>query len=72
MEPERWEALVRRLEKRARQDPQGYRRRVALLAALGFGYLGAVLAALVLGTAALLAAGLTGARPSTSSRSTGC
>jgi hypothetical protein len=39
LDTERCETLVRRLEKRARQDPQGYRRRVALLTALGFGYL---------------------------------
>jgi hypothetical protein len=36
MDPERWEALVRRLEKVARRSPKSYRRRVALLAGLGF------------------------------------
>jgi Zn-dependent protease with chaperone function len=51
MDADRWEALVRRLETVARKDPKGYRRRVALLAALGFGCLGAVFVALVAGTA---------------------
>lgn len=60
MDAERWEVLVRRLEKRARKEPEGYRRRVALLAGLGFGYLGLVLAVLVLGMLWLVLAGLHG------------
>ena len=60
MDPERREALVRRLEKVARKSPKGYRRRVALLAGLGFAYLGAVLALLVLATAFFVLNGLHG------------
>jgi len=60
MDPERWEALVRRLEKVARRSPKSYRRRVALLAGLGFAYLGAVLALLVLATAFFVLNGLRG------------
>ena len=45
------DALITRLEAEARRDPEGYRRRVVLLAAAGYAYLGAVL----LGTLALVA-----------------
>ena len=46
MDDQRWEALARRLEQRARKDPTGYRRKVAGVAALGYGYI--ALALLVL------------------------
>jgi Zn-dependent protease with chaperone function len=60
MDHERWEALVRRLEKVARTNPKGYRRRVALLAGLGFAYLGAILTLLVLATVFFVLQGLRG------------
>jgi Zn-dependent protease with chaperone function len=41
-----YEAMVRRLEEYARQQPQSYRRRVGLLAALGYAYIFLVLALL--------------------------
>jgi Zn-dependent protease with chaperone function len=47
MTEEQWEALVRRLDREAKANPGGYRRRVALLAALGYGYVFAVVAVLV-------------------------
>jgi predicted membrane-bound spermidine synthase len=50
MDDERWDALVRRLEPRAR--PQVYRRKVVLLAALGYAFIGGLLA--VLAAVALL------------------
>jgi Zn-dependent protease with chaperone function len=44
---ERWEELVRRQERAARERPGAYRRRVGLLAALGYGYILLVLAAIL-------------------------
>jgi Zn-dependent protease with chaperone function len=44
MTDDEFEALVRRLEPRARSDPKGYRRRVALLAGLGYAAIGLALA----------------------------
>jgi Zn-dependent protease with chaperone function len=44
---ERWEELVRRQERAAREEPGAYRRRVALLAALGYGYILIALAAIL-------------------------
>lgn len=46
MDDERWEALVRRLEPEARARPQAHRRKVLLLAALGYAFIGALLAIL--------------------------
>jgi hypothetical protein len=60
MTSQAWDLLVRRLETTAKQKPGGYRLRVAALAALGYAYLGAVLlvlAAVVVGSAALVASG---------------
>lgn len=37
------DALIARLEAQVREDPAAYRRRVALLAAIGYGYIGLVL-----------------------------
>ena len=54
MKQTEFEALVARLEERARSDPKGYRVRVFLLAMLGYGYIGLVVL-LVLGLLAALA-----------------
>jgi Zn-dependent protease with chaperone function len=43
MDDERWEALVRRLEPQARARPAAYRRKVVLLAALGYGFIATLL-----------------------------
>jgi Zn-dependent protease with chaperone function len=40
MDEERWQALVRRLEPKARANPAAYRRKVLLLAAAGYGFIG--------------------------------
>ncbi len=56
MNSERFEALVHALERRSRRDPEGYRRRVLLLALAGYGYLALVLLLL----AALLGAAVAG------------
>jgi Zn-dependent protease with chaperone function len=53
VEQAKWEALVRRLEPEARTDPDAYRRKVVLLAALGYVFIGALLVA-VLGLGALV------------------
>jgi Zn-dependent protease with chaperone function len=53
---EQWEALVRRIEPEARADPAGYRRKVILLAALGYAFIGALLV-LGIGLAALVVLG---------------
>jgi Zn-dependent protease with chaperone function len=47
MNKEQFDALVKRLEGYARSHPAGYKLRVGLLAALGYGYIFLVLAALV-------------------------
>jgi Zn-dependent protease with chaperone function len=52
MTSEQWDALVRRLEDQAKENPGGYRLRVGLLAALGYAY---ILAALLLLAAAAVA-----------------
>ncbi|HTE21250.1 MAG TPA: M48 family metallopeptidase, partial [Armatimonadota bacterium] len=46
MNREQYQALIRRLEEYARRNPGGYRLRVGLLAALGYGYLLFILAIL--------------------------
>jgi Zn-dependent protease with chaperone function len=46
---ERWQALVRRLEPLARANPSAYRRKVVLLAALGYAYIATLLLLLVAG-----------------------
>ena len=60
MSPERFEALVHRLEDLSRQRPRLYRLRVFLLAALGYSYilgmLGLVLATTAVDRDALIAA----------------
>ena len=53
MEPEQFEALVRRLETYARAHPRRYKLRVALLAGLGYAYLLLVLVALLVATGLL-------------------
>jgi Zn-dependent protease with chaperone function len=53
MDDERWRALVGRLEPEARANPEGYRRKVILLAALGYAFI-AVLLIVLLGLAALV------------------
>ena len=52
MDEERWQALVARLEERARSNPAAHRRKVALVAVLGYGFI-AVLLLLLLGLAAV-------------------
>lgn len=47
-------ALVHRPEGEAKEDPEGYRLRVVLLALLGYGYLASVLAVLLIAFALLL------------------
>jgi hypothetical protein len=47
MTAEEFEALVHRLEPAARANPRGYARKVALLAALGYGFIALALAFLV-------------------------
>lgn len=54
MDDERWEALVRRLEPKARENPAGYRRKVLALAALGYAFI-ATLLIVLLGLGALVA-----------------
>ena len=46
MTNEQWDALVRRLESQARENPRGYGRKVVLLGALGYVFLAASLLAL--------------------------
>lgn len=53
MDEERWQALVRRLEPKARANPAAYRRKVFLLALLGYAFLG-LFVLLLLGLAALV------------------
>jgi len=57
---ERWLELVERLEHRSQSDPRGYRRRVCLLAALGYAYLGLTLAAVAGLSAAVVYFAVTG------------
>src|SRR5215204_3805515 len=47
MDDERWEALVRRLEPEARARPAAYRRKVVLLALLGYAFIATLLLVLV-------------------------
>jgi hypothetical protein len=47
MDEERWQALVRRLEPQARARPESYRRKVVLLAALGYGFIATLLLVLI-------------------------
>jgi Zn-dependent protease with chaperone function len=54
MTQEEFENLVARLDEKSRSDPRGYKLRVILLALLGYGYIGAMLVALL----ALLALGV--------------
>ena len=60
MSEERWLELVERLEHRSQSDPRGYRRRVGLLAALGYAYLGLTLAAVAGLSAAVVYFAVTG------------
>ncbi len=53
MDDERWEALVRRLEPEARENSAAYRRKVVLLAVLGYAFIATLLIVLV-GLAALV------------------
>jgi Zn-dependent protease with chaperone function len=53
MDEERWQALVRRLEPQARATPSTYRRKVVLLAALGYAFIAGLLL-LLLGLAAIV------------------
>lgn len=53
MDDERWEALVRRLEPQARARPAAYRRKVVLLALLGYAFI-ATLLLLLLGLGVLV------------------
>ena len=39
MEERKWDALVQRLERQAREDPKRYRSKVARFAALGYAYI---------------------------------
>lgn len=52
---EEWDALVRKLDQKARADPSGYRLRVGALALVGYGFL-AFAVAVLLGLAALVIA----------------
>jgi Zn-dependent protease with chaperone function len=61
MKAEQFHALVQRLEQTARRRPGAYRRRVAFIALLGYGYVWLVLLGVV-GALALLTWLLTGAR----------
>ena len=47
MDEERWQALVRRLEPEARSNPATYRRKVLLLAALGYAFIATLLLVLL-------------------------
>ncbi len=58
MTEERWERLVRKLDRVAAEKPRGYRVRVGLLAGLGYGYLLLVVALLLAGVAAIVMLGL--------------
>jgi Zn-dependent protease with chaperone function len=49
----RWQSLVRKLEPQAREDPSKYRRKILLLAGLGYAYI-ALLLCFFLGLAALV------------------
>lgn len=60
MTEEKWIRLVSRLEDFARREPVRYRRRVALLALLGYGYLVGALALLLALTALVAVAAVTG------------
>jgi Zn-dependent protease with chaperone function len=51
MTQDEFESLVKRLEVAAAADPKGYRRRLAALALLGYGYIAAVVLLLLLGAA---------------------
>ncbi|HYZ78256.1 MAG TPA: M48 family metallopeptidase [Gaiellaceae bacterium] len=53
MDEERWQSLVRKLEPQAREDPGRYRRKVLLLAGLGYAYI-AFLLCLFVGLAVLV------------------
>jgi Zn-dependent protease with chaperone function len=53
VDEERWQSLVRKLEPQAREDPGRYRRKVLLLAGLGYAYI-AFLLCLFVGLAALV------------------
>jgi Zn-dependent protease with chaperone function len=53
VDDERWQALVRRLEPEAREDPAAYRRKVLALAALGYAFI-ATLLIVLLGLGALV------------------
>lgn len=54
MTKEQFESLVKKLEEYSERDPGGYRRRVGLLAALGYGYVWFVLAIVLALLAALV------------------
>jgi Zn-dependent protease with chaperone function len=47
MDEERWQALVRHLEPEARANPAAYRRKVLLLAALGYAFIGTLVLVLL-------------------------
>ncbi|HEY9805417.1 MAG TPA: hypothetical protein V6D04_02545, partial [Candidatus Obscuribacterales bacterium] len=53
---EKFEALIQRLEKLARQQPTTYKIRVGLLAVLGYGYIFTVIAVLLAVFGAIVAA----------------
>lgn len=54
MTPEEWDDLVRRLDREANEDPGRYRRRVGLLAGLGYAYVLGVVLLLVASTAVVV------------------
>ena len=55
MNVEEWDALARRLERVAARNPRGYRVRVGLLAAAGYGYLLGMLLLVVVGAGGIVA-----------------
>ena len=60
MDDERWQALVRRLEPQARTRPAAYRRKVVLLALLGYVAIGSMLLVLLAAAVALVVVALKG------------
>src|SRR5439155_23531730 len=60
MDDVRWETLVRKLESRARAHPVAYRRRVMLLALVGYAFILGFIALLVAVAAAAVVAGIHG------------
>lgn len=60
MDDERWQALVRRLEPQARARPAAYRRKVLVLAALGYAFIGLLLLLLIASAALVVGLALKG------------